>query len=332
MSAGHAEPRFPAVPLERGHYESYFLRAGHPTQALAVWIRYTVHKPPRQRPRGSLWFTLFDPAAGPPRQTKLTVGPDELAGGADPYIAIGASRLGAGWLAGSAEAAEVRATWELALEGSEPPFEHLPRPWMYRAPLPRTKLESLEPGTFASGTVAVDDRSLSLERWPAVVGHNWGAEHAERWIWMQAASLDGAPEGWFDAAFGRVRVGPLTLPWVTNGCLSLGGARHRLSGVAGVRGVRVAERASGCEFSLRGDGIELRGQVTAPPDGTAGWLYADPDGGEHNALNCSCASVELSVSRRGEPPLTLRSAAGATYELGLRDRDHGVAIAPFADG
>ena len=41
----------------RGHYESYFIRAVHPTERLGLWIRYTVLKRPNQDPRGSLWFT-----------------------------------------------------------------------------------------------------------------------------------------------------------------------------------------------------------------------------------------------------------------------------------
>jgi hypothetical protein len=32
------------------------------------------------------------------------------------------------------------------------------------------------------------------------------------------------------------------------------------------------------------------------------------------------------------PPLTLKLAGGAAYELGMRERDHGVAIQPFPDG
>ena len=46
----------------RGHYESYFQRANHPTRPLAFWIRYTAFVP-RGRARdavGELWAIWFD--------------------------------------------------------------------------------------------------------------------------------------------------------------------------------------------------------------------------------------------------------------------------------
>lgn len=332
MTELRGQPRFDAVPLERGHYESFFVRAGHPAERLAIWIRYTIHKRPGARPRGSLWFTLFDPASGPPRAVKATLEPDELSTGSGRYIAIGDSRLEPGRLVGTAAAAGASAAWDLTFADGEPPFEHLPRAWMYRAPLPRTKVESLHPAARFNGKVTLDGRSVALDGWPGVIGHNWGREHAERWIWMYGSAFEGDSAAWFDAALGRVRVGPATLPWVANACLSIGGERHRLAGVAGVRGARVDERASECDFALRGAAVTVRGRAAAAPADMVGWVYADPDGGEHNTLNCSCASLELRVERSGAAPLTLRTACGGAYEIGMRERDHGVPIQPFTDG
>jgi hypothetical protein len=73
--------------------------------------------------------------------------------------------------------------------------------------------------------------------------------------------------------------------------------------------------------------------VAVPPRTAAGWRYADPDGGEHDVVNCSIASLELDVhTPGGGAPKRLSSAHGAAYELGMRERDHGVPIAPFPDG
>jgi hypothetical protein len=60
-----------------------------------------------------------------------------------------------------------------------------------------------------------------------MVGHNWGSQHAERWIWLHALSESG---DWLDAAIGRVRLGPVTTPWVASGAVSLDGVRHALGG------------------------------------------------------------------------------------------------------
>ena len=78
--------------------------------------------------------------------------------------------------------------------GAEP-FRHLPYDFLYRARLPRTKLLSPDPDARFTGSVTVDGERLELDGWPGMVGHNWGAEHAERWSWIQANDFDGAPDG-----------------------------------------------------------------------------------------------------------------------------------------
>jgi hypothetical protein len=49
-------------------------------------------------------------------------------------------------------------------------------------------------------------------------------------------------------------------------------------------------------------------------------------------VNCSVAALELDVRLAGESAgRMLQTAHGGVYELGMRERDHGVPIAPFAD-
>jgi len=43
---------------KRGHYESYFLRANHPSRPLAFWIRYTIFSPDKQPEKAILLFEL----------------------------------------------------------------------------------------------------------------------------------------------------------------------------------------------------------------------------------------------------------------------------------
>ena len=55
--------------------------------------------------------------------------------------------------------------WELALEGAEQPLFHLPRAWMYRARLPRTKLLSPAPAARFSGRLSVEGREIPVDGW-----------------------------------------------------------------------------------------------------------------------------------------------------------------------
>jgi hypothetical protein len=318
VAVNPTEARFPAVPARAGHYESFYLKLCRPGEPLGAWIRHTVHKRPGEPPVGSLWFTLFE--EGEPRASKLTL-PAPVSGGGS-WIRLGESVLGEGSAVG---AAEPGVAWELRFETTEPPLFHLPRAWMYRARLPRTKLLSPAPAARFDGSLSVDGREIAVEGWRGMVGHNWGAQHAERWIWLHGLTPEGA---WLDAAIGKVRIGPLVTPWVGNGAISIDGRRHALGGP----GVKVHEAPDRCQFLLRGRGIAVRGTVAAPRERVVGWVYADPDGSEHHTVNCSIADMHLSVERKGRSPLELAVPGGAAYELGMRERDHGMAIQPYPDG
>lgn len=328
MARERTSARFPEVETGTGHYESFYLKACHPSEPLGLWVRYTVHKRPGREPSGSLWCTLF--AEEGPKAVKQTFARAGVPGGA--YVGVGDSLFTADSVTGRAEGEGASASWDLTFEGSAEPFRHLPREWMYRASLPRTKLLSPHPDARFSGTAQIDGRGVELDGWRGMVGHNWGAQHAERWIWMHGAGFAGHENAWFDAALGRIKVGPLTTPWIANAVLSLDGERHRLGGPARIRTTEVREAPERCEFVLTGRDITVQGTAGARREQFVGWVYADPDGSEHHVVNCSISDMDLSVSRPGSGPLSLALRGGAAYELGMREHDHGMTIQPYGDG
>ena len=323
-----ARARFPEVAAAAPHYESFYLKACAPGGGLGLWLRYTVLKAPGAEPEGALWCTLFDAAAPGPLAVKQALGGNRLARPDGGYVQLGESRLTPDRAAGGATAAGRTASWRIALDGAEPVLAHLPRAWLYGSPLPRTKLCSPRPAVSASGEATVDGRRVELDGWPAMVGHNWGTQHAERWVWLHGTFGDGA---WLDVAVARIRVGRWLSPWLASGALSLDGVRHPLGGPGRWRATRVVESPEGCRFELPGPGLRLRGIVHAARKDLVGWVYADPAGGSHDTLNCSIATMELTVWRDGRPS-ALHCAGGAAYELGTRDRDHGVPLQPYPDG
>ncbi len=129
-----------------------------------------------------------------------------------------------------------------------------------------------------------------------MVGHNWGAEHAERWIWLHGVGFAQDESAWLDVALGRIKVAGRLTPWVANGALGIAGKRYRIGGL-GARGLRVQESTEGCVLSMPGPkGLRVDAHVRVPSASSAGWRYADPDGGEHEVANCSVARVELDVA------------------------------------
>jgi hypothetical protein len=352
-------------------YESFYLRAVHPDRPLGVWIRCTAHKRRGQPPRGSVWCTVFDGPARP-FMHKLTteelsvpaggwiavgdceLGPARAAGACGearwslrfataepelrhlPRAVLYRTPLPRTKLTSPAPAVRLRGTLELPDPDARPRGTSKPPDPDAR---PRGTSKPPDPDARPRGTSEPPDpagaptaRTIELDGWRGMVGHNWGAEHAERWIWLHGVGFEEDPEAWIDVAIGRVRVAGRTTPWIASGALSIDGERHRLGGV-GARGLLVAERPERCVLSLPGaGGLVLEAHAQAPSEALAGWRYADPDGGEHDVSNCSIAALTLTVRRPGRPARTLRTAHGGAYELGMRERDHGIPIAPFADG
>jgi hypothetical protein len=321
-------------------YESFYIRAVAPDQPLGAWIRNTVHKRPGHAPRGSVWCTLFDARRGVPFMHKLTTERPEVppggwlsvkGDGAPPHSAEGEGALIA---PGRAQGRCGAASWSLRWSSQEQELRHLGRELLYRAPVPRTKLTSPAPHASFDGTIELlGGEEIEVRGWRGMVGHNWGSEHAERWIWLHAVDFAEAPEAWLDVALGRVKVAGALSPWIANGALSLHGRRYRVGGL-GARGLHVRETVHECSLQVPGErGLALEVRARVPPGTAAGWRYADPDGSGHDVVNCSIAAVELEVRLPGEgSPRALRSAHGGAYELGMRERDHGVQIAPFSDG
>lgn len=331
MDAGAPVARFTGM---TAGYESYYLRATAPEGGRGFWLRYTVRVARGEQPTGSLWLTWFDASDGPVA-TKLTVpGPEAADGAAGPRLQIGGATFGDGWAVGAIGHADHRpeAQWDIAFTG-EPRLEHLAQSRLYTAPLPRTKPVSLHPFARLTGSVSIDGRHHDINNWPGMVGHNWGSQHAERWIWVHGLHFDGAGDDtWIDVVLGRVKVGPVLAPWVAGGAISIDGVRTPLGGIGRILGTKVAEHPTGARLSLGGpDGLSVEVDVGAARERFVGWSYADPNGNTHDVANCSIADIEIRVSRPERPELVLRAGGTAAYELGMREVDHGIAIQPFID-
>ena len=112
----------------------------------------------------------------------------------------------------------------------------------------------------------------------------------------------------------------------------LDGKAHRLGGFGQIRSAAIEAEPGACEFTLPGKDIVVRGRVSAPQKDFVGWVYADPKGPEHHTLNCSVSDLELTVERPALPARRLTLGAGAAYEFGMHQTDHGVPIQPYPDG
>jgi hypothetical protein len=327
------EARFPEIPQSAGHYESFYLKLTRPGGGRGAWIRHTVHKRPGEAATCALWFVLFDASAPAPKATKAQFGADELASAPDTYIRIATASLTDRRAIGRIETPELDARWDLAFIDTHDPFLHLPRDFLYRTRLPKTKFLSPYPDAVFNGEIEVGGERIEVEGWRGMIGHNWGAEHAERWVWIQGSGFEGhSPEDYFDLAVGQIKIAGRTTPWVGNGMLMLAGTPHRLGGFGQVRSTKIEAQPTAAHFGLRGNGVRVSGSVQAPAKDFVAWVYADPVGPEHNTLNCSISDLELDVELDGRTGDRLMVKGAAAYEFGTRDTDHGIFVQPYPDG
>lgn len=349
----HAQ--FPSAALDSKMYESFYLRAVSPEEPLGAWIRYTVEKAPGLPARGSLWVSVFDADAGAPfmhRQSSeqlavpddgwIAIGDDsyfgptlaqgymELSAGSDPGAGSGSDssavvrsspdpRPGS-QSGGSAEVAPAAIRWKLHIRHDASELRHFKQRLLYKTPLPRTKPTSPMPAARFDGTIELPGRTLRLDGWRGMVGHNWGGEHAARWIWLHGIDFREDAEAWLDVALGRVLLAGRLTPWIANGAICIDGRRSRLGGL-GARGLKVAESPGRCSLTLPGErGLLVEAHIDTPPGSSAEWRYSDPGAhgpdGEHDVVNCSVASLALNVRPPGEAATTLHTDHGAAYELG----------------
>ena len=288
-------------------YESWFVSARDPASRRALWIRHTRHRP-RQGPESvALWCTVADRDTD--RDTDQAPAVIKQVFGAFPPDAA----AGPGQFRGQAALGQHTARWDLAITGGQPPLRPLRPAALYRAPLPRTKLEVTVPDGQVAGRLEIDGREVAVSGWRGTVGHNWGSEHADSWVWLHAADFDAAPEAWLELVLARIRVGPARSPWTAMGALSLGGYRIALGGLG--RRVSVDARPDRLTARITSVAAQLQVSVTAADDDLVAVPYTDPRGGTRTVTHAALAALELTVYPRGRPALTLSSSRGA-YEYG----------------
>jgi hypothetical protein len=312
-----------------GHYESYFLRANHPTEPRAFWVRYTIFSP-SLRPRdaiGELWAVVFDAIAGRHVVAKTEAPMDRCTFSDNQFaVRIADSELAPGVLVGRAGSTSNTITWNLRYQGGAPPVFDL-RPGRYDSNFPKAKALVGVPMTRFTGTMTVNDDALAIDNWVGSQNHNWGAQHTDRYAWGQVCGFDNAPDSFLEVASARVKIGPLWSPLMTLLVLRHAGREYACNSLW--RGLRA--RASYdyflWRFASKDRLAKLEGEIRAPREAFVGLKYYNPPGGVKYCLNTKIADCTLRVTDSGSGRTdTLRTANRAAFEILTDDTDHGVDI------
>jgi hypothetical protein len=285
-------PRAPTAPRAAQLYESHYLTAADPAGGRAVWLRYTALKEDGADPRGTLWCTYF--AADRAPRARRTGTPEILTSpGAHRWAQVGDAWIGPGAANGNLE----DCSWAMTWLGGATPLAYLPSERLYDRRLPRSNGAAIVPDATFAGSLKIAGTSVDVAGWRGVVGHNWGADHADRWIWLHVPGLGPRdPGGWLDLILARVRLAGRLSPWLPAGALALDGALRRVRATETVRGLRVAVEPERVAIALpRWSRAGLAVEVDLPAQRTVQWDYSSPAGGGRHVRNCSVAAARLRV-------------------------------------
>ena len=257
----------------------------------------------------------------------------ELSVPAGSWIRVADAEIGPGRAEGSVDTEALTAAWSLTFEGDDRALQVPAGRLALRGAAAADQVRRAVARRPLRGPPELDDEPLELAGWPGMIGHNWGTEHAERWVWLEGTGFPDAPGTYFDAGAARVQPRPPHQPLDP---LRDADARRRAAPARRPRrDPRRGSRSRPTVCQLRSSPARTSSSTAASPPREkdfVGWVYADPDGPEHNTVNCSVADLELTVERPGRPPRELTLAAGGAYELGMRETDHGIPIQPYPDG
>lgn len=312
-----------------GFYESYFLRANHPSRPLAFWIRYTLFCP-RHAPEqtiGELWGVYFDGETG-----RHVAARQEFPSSACRFdttgfaVQVGSATLQPGRAQGAVAQSGRHVDWDLDFEGGAPPLLLLPSR-LYDAHFPAAKsLVSLPLARF-SGTLSVNGRPLDVTGWIGSQNHNWGTRHTDLYAWGQVAGFDSDPDSFLEVATARLRIGPAWTPPMTLLVLRHRQKEYTMNGL--LRSLRAHGRFSyfEWEFRSRSRDAQIQGVIAARREDFVGLGYHNPPGGLKHCLNSKIARCRLELrDHASDATEVLETRRRAAFEILTDERDHGVAI------
>lgn len=313
-----------------GHYESFWLRANHPTRPLAFWIRYTLFSP-KSRPEaaiGELWCIWSDGENSRLTAVKREVPLGDCRFSSDHFeVKVADAQLSSSALSGWASSGANRIEWELYYGGSSAPLFHLPQS-LYDKALPKAKSLVGLPLAVFNGELRVNGEAMRIDSWIGSQNHNWGRQHTDHYAYGQVAGFDNAPESFLEIATARIKLGPIWTPRMTPLVLRHDGQEYAFNSLLQTVRNQGTFRYFDWSFAAEDKSHRIQGRIHAGREGFVGLRYFNPPGGDKCCLNSKIATCELTLTdKRDGSTQTLTTQHRAAFEILSDDFDsHRVSI------
>ena len=312
------QPRFPGLSQDAGHYESFYLKRGHPTEPVGDLDPLHGPQAARTSRRRARSGSRCSTARGRPARPSSRPSADARAAGDGDYIRVGDSRFEPGRVDGrrGGPAATRPGSSRFSRERAA-------------VPPPAARLHVRRAAAAHEAAQPASGRPLQRPR------RGRRAHRRARRLGRHGRPQLGRPARRALDLDARRRASRATAtPGSTARSAASRSARglRRGSATECSRSTASATVSEGSSSIARDQGrraarrrpLHAAGRRTSPSRGTSaptasdfvGWIYADPDGSEHNTVNCSIADMTLTVSRPGAAAADAQVAA----RRGLRAR------------
>lgn len=310
---------------KKGHYESYFFRANHPTKPLAFWVRYTIFVPKDRQKQslGELWGIFFDG-----EKSVVSAGKKEFQLA---HCQFSKERLGIefpgasasnGQLVGELDAPN-QLIWDLKYKAEHAPMLLLPEN-LYNAPLPKAKAVIGAPLAIFNGSFKVNGVIHKLDDWVGSENHNWGEKHTDQYAWGQVNGFDGHDNVFLEAISGKVKVGPILSPLFTILVFRVGDKEFLFNKISQAFRAKAHYDFFEWHFKVKNVNSEIEGFIKAPKAHFVALTYYNPPGGDHTCLNSKIATCEITLREKGQPEQKFISQSRAAFEILTDSVAHGL--------
>ena len=315
--------------LHRGHVESYFVRANHPTRKLAIWLKATVLSPRgRTAVTGAvaeLWCIVFQGDERRVWAARHTVpfndasfagdGPSVRLGGAE--FDLGPEGRSVGCMEGSDGVCRWDLRWEAESSFLGRPMLVLPHERMLDDAVPTLKIVTPRPLLRVVGSIAVAGETLDVDGWWGMEGHNWARAHAWDYVWGPCVFLDdaGAPTCVAEGFTGRTRLAGIVTPPMSTLVVRRGSREYRFDGLFDVWRQRARIDDLRWTVRLRSKDGEAFLRMEADASEMACLGYPNPDGRLSYCFNSKLARTELRVKPARGEGFEVTSAHGGALEF-----------------
>ncbi|MCP9270752.1 hypothetical protein [Mycolicibacterium arenosum] len=313
------------MPVKVPYYESRFVRANHPTENRALWLRETLLLPSAGESVADVWLMVFDPDGAGNRALKAGYPLSHSDYRYDDWTArIGEATIDDSAVRGAIAADGRAATWDLRIGSSGAPEVKLLTDRGYRAKFPTAKTMVRDPLATFDGSVDFGGR-FDVHGWRGSVNHNWGRRHTPAYAFGQVCGFDDAADASLEIVTAHAAIGPIRLPAATLLVLRCGGEEFAVRSALGTHRTRGDYRPFEWSFGARVGGAVIEGEMAADAADVIGLTYSDTTGHTKFCYNSALATCRIELTSDGRRT-ELIATRRAMLEILLPEPHEGVPL------